>query len=509
MKPSTFSTAGGAIATIATDTGPEPGETGPRDWFGAAELAALALPGLPADKRSLNRRAKAERWDVRCDSAGEPLARLRRRNGGGVEYHVSLLPADTRLELARRGLSDSRPEPRAAEAPAVAAWRWYEAQTAKVKAEAERRATIIATVDLLLAAGMTKTAAVAEASRRHGVGKATVWEYLDLVEGVARHDRLPALAPKRKGGGREADISDQVWQIFLSDYLRPEKPTLTSCYDRAAAIAASRGEAMPSERSIRRKLDRDVDARVILLNRGGKDEFERSIPDARRTLDGLHAMHIVNVDGHQFDVFVKSPEGKIVRPVLVAIQDVYSSKMLAWRIDLSENYLATRLAFADLFRNFGIPKICLLDNSRTFAGKQLTGGAKTRYRYKVKEEEPAGLLVSLGIEVRFATIYHGQSKPIERAFRDISDRISRGPECAGAYTGNRPTAKPANYGSRAVDWDVFVQVVDRGIALHNAKLGRRGRDYRGRSFDQVFADSYAAAPIGKATPEQLRMALLA
>jgi hypothetical protein len=33
--------------------------------------------------------------------------------------------------------------------------------------------------------------------------------------------------------------------------------------------------------------------------------------------------------------------------------------------------------------------------------------------------------------------------------------------------------------------------------------------YRGRSFDEVFADSYASAPIGKATDEQLRMALLA
>lgn len=46
------------------------------------------------------------------------------------------------------------------------------------------------------------------------------------------------------------------------------------------------------------------------------------------------------------------------------------------------------------------------------------------------------------------------------------------------------------------------------MALHNARLGRSGGVARGRSFDQVFAESYAAAPIGKATPEQMRMALL-
>jgi hypothetical protein len=29
-----------------------------REWFTAAELADLGLPGLPADKRAINRRAR-------------------------------------------------------------------------------------------------------------------------------------------------------------------------------------------------------------------------------------------------------------------------------------------------------------------------------------------------------------------------------------------------------------------------------------------------------------------
>jgi hypothetical protein len=89
----------------------------------------------------------------------------------------------------------------------------------------------------------------------------------------------------------------------------------------------------------------------------------------------MNALDLVNIDGHMFDVFVIPPDGgDPIRPVLVAIQDVYSRKFLAWKLDLSENFLATRLAFADLFKNYGIPKACLLDNSRTFAGKKLTGG---------------------------------------------------------------------------------------------------------------------------------------
>lgn len=479
-----------------------------RAWFTAAELADLALPGLPADKRSLNRRARDERWQLRFDAAGEPLARKRAARGGGIEFHVSLLPGSARLALIERGLVAAKPAPVEVESASVAAWRWFEGQTEKTKAEATRRAAIIAEIELLEEAGMTRTNAAAEAHRRHSVATSTIWNWFALVEGVPRADRLPALAPRRKGGGAEAEMPDDLWRIFISDWLRPEAPTLTSCYARTAAIAATQGIKLPNERSIRRKIEREIDPRIILQCRGGRDALNRSIPDNRRTLEGLHAMQLVNVDGHQFDVFVKTEDGRVIRPVLLAIQDVYSRKMLAWKLDESENYLATRLAFLDLFKNYGIPAECLLDNSRTFAGKQLTGGARTRYRYKVRADEAAGLLTSLGIKIRFATIYHGQSKPIERTFRDLADTIARSPECAGAYTGNKITAKPSNHGSRAVEWDEFVRIVDRGIALHNARLGRKAGVCAGRSFDQTFAESYAVAPIGKATPDQLRIAML-
>ena len=52
-------------------------------------------------------------------------------------------------------------------------------------------------------------------------------------------------------------------------------------------------------------------------------------------------------------------------------------------------------------------------------------------------------------------------------------------------------------------------MVEKGISAHNARPGRRTEIARGRSFDAAFAESYATVPIGKATPEQLRMALLA
>ncbi len=61
---------------------------------------------------------------------------------------------------------------------------------------------------------------------------------------------------------------------------------------------------------------------------------------------------------------------------------------MAWRIGLNESSTLVRLAFADLLKNHGVPQAVLLDNGRAFASKWLTGGAKNRFRFKIKAEEP-------------------------------------------------------------------------------------------------------------------------
>ncbi len=176
-------------------------------------------------------------------------------------------------------------------------------------------------------------------------------------------------------------------------------------------------------------------------------------------------------------------------------------KIVAWRIGLNENSTLVRLAFADLLKNHGVPQAVLLDNGRAFGSKWLTGGAKNRFRFKIKAEEPQGLLTALDCKIHFAMPYHGQSKPIERAFKDLCDSIAKHPFCAGAYTGNNPSAKPDNYASKAIEFEAFRTHANRQIALHNAQTGRTGGVCNGRSFDAVYNQSYAQAPITQATAQ--------
>jgi transposase InsO family protein len=61
-------------------------------WLTSAEIADLALPGLPLTKRNVNAMADREDW-----ARFSALCRPRAGRGGGMEYHVNLLPIAARV----------------------------------------------------------------------------------------------------------------------------------------------------------------------------------------------------------------------------------------------------------------------------------------------------------------------------------------------------------------------------------------------------------------------------
>ena len=479
-------------------------------WFTAAELAELKLSGLPRQKRDINRLARAEDWAIAVDGRGMPLARKHSGLGGGLEYHADLLPAAARADMVRLGLVGSDALQAEAGDDAGGLWDWFGRQADSVREEAHRRLTILSRVDLFEAGRMTASAAVSAVAEEEAISPSTIWNWRRLVNGVAAKDRLPHLAPRRQGGGIEAEVDPQLWQALLSDYLRLSQPSWATCYRRTAEIAKTMGRSLPHQRTLWRKFQKEVPAQVVTLRRKGEEALRRMLPAQIRSVAEMHAMELVNIDGHVCDVWVRLPDGREIRPMMVAIQDVYSRKYLAWRLSETEDMITARMVFADLFRDWGIPKGLLADNGRAFTSKMLTGGSKTRFRGKTLDTDPTGLLIALGIDVHWAKPRRGQSKPIERGFRDFCDAIAKHPAFEGAYAGNSPVNKPDNYRSRAVDLETFQRVWDAGIAAHNRQLGRRSEMAMGRlSFDQVFEASYARSAIGKASEEQLRMALLA
>ncbi len=188
------------------------------------------------------------------------------------------------------------------------------------------------------------------------------------------------------------------------------------------------------------------------------------------------------------------------------IQDIYSGKILSWRLSEAETWDVVRACIGDMLEDHDIPKHFYMDNGRAFASNAISGGAKHRNRFRKKkadpknktvnrfgidEEEVAGILKNFGIEPHFTRPYAGQSKPIERAWKDLAEgdlqasghgrRLYR--QQAGRQARELPrTGDPARCPAGACG---------ERIAEHNARPGRRSETAKGRSFDQTFEESIA------------------
>lgn len=475
-------------------------------WWTANEIADAKLPDMPKVRQAVQKKIDRENWKVNPD-----FAKRRAGRGGGWEYHWSLFPMRAQKALLTTVKAASIVPPKSR----TELWDWFASLPQSTKDKGQERLEWVQKIEALELGGSSKDLAVNQIAKLAGVSARTLWNWLSMVEGVRADDRLPNLCPRNQAAKRRntrVEFSDEFWDYLRSDFLRAEAPSFTSCYRRALRIAGVEGWKIAHERTMRRRLE-EIPETTIVLARKGVDALKAMYPPQRRDRTAMHALEAVNADYHRFDVFVRWPnehgeEPDIIRPQLVAFQDVYSGRMLSWRVDRTPNKVGVSLALGDMISRFGIPDHVLLDNGREFANKFLTGGVRTRYRFKVKDDDIPGILKVLGCEVHWATPYSGQSKPIERAFRDFCDNISKDPRFAGAYTGNRPDAKPENYGSRAIDLEEFLVVIAEGIEEHNSRIGRRGQTANGRSFIETFEASYATAPIRKATQEQQRLWLM-
>ncbi len=341
------------------------------------------------------------------------------------------------------------------------------------------------------------------------------------VKGIDECDWAPALLPKHfevaqaKKRNQFAHISKDAWEFFKADYLSLERPAMTASYERLKDAAEHHGWTIPSLKSLSRRIEHEVPIQQRVLLREGEHALLQMFPPQERTVEGLHALEWINGDGYQHNVFVRWFNGEILRPKTWFWQDIYSRKIIGWRCDISENTDSIRLSLMDVCEKFGIPKELTLDNTRAAANKWMTGGVPNRYRFKVKEDDPLGIIPMLGIKLHWSSVIlgkgHGQAKPIERAFGvgGVEEYIDKHPLCRGAYTGPNPMAKPDNYGSKAIEAQDFLRAIAEGVEMYNAKENRSTEVCKGfMSFNQAFNASYEAAAIRKASKEQLQMMML-
>lgn len=482
-----------------------------QDWYTPKELAGL--PGMPATHSAVVRRAKRDEWE----------SRRRSGQGGGREYAFVSLPVETQAAL----LKDAKPEPKAPRVTRPAAsrgvvdreslWASYERRPQGMKDEAARRLQALQGVERLAADGAGRSQAVEEIAKAFGESRATIYRWQKSVKGVDRTDWLAALVPGYMGRTSKADCSPEAWEYFKAQYLRPEAPSIAACYIWTQEAAKKHGWTVPAKRTFTRWAS-DIPTTTRVLMREGEEALMRLYPSQQRTVRDLHALFWINGDGYKHNVFVRFPDGTIDRPKTWFWQDVYSRRIIGFRTDRTEHTDMIRLALGDVLERFGIPEHVTIDNTRAAANKWMTGGVKNRYRFKIKEEDPIGLMPQLGMQVHWTSVFkgkgHGQAKPVERAFGvgGLGEYVDKRWEFRGASTGPNPMAKPENYGEKAIDFDEFCKVLADAIRMWNEMANRDTEICDGRmSFNQAFDESYQrnADRIRRPTNAQRRMWLMA
>ncbi len=495
-------------AAQAGKTAAQPEAKPERGAFGVREIATA----MRISRQAVQQRAARRGWPWFESGARGAKRRL---------YRFADLPADVRQALSRSDSGDSNPSAACGAQPEAGSaydreslWNSYARRPDKAKAEAHRRCALLLRVEALTEAGQPLIQAlrsVAEADGKTSWQTLRRWRY--AARPYARADWLPALLPNYRGRGK-APLDPRVWDYVRADYLRPERPTLAACYDRLLEAARKHGWAVPSLRTVARRIhDLPVEERVLL--REGEHALLRLYPAQQRSVRGLRAGEWVCGDGYRHNVFVRGG-GRVFRPVTWIWADVYSRRILAWRTGETEHGDLVRLAFGDLIGRYGIPSAAVIDNTRAAANKWLTGGAPMRRRWRPREDDPLGLLPAMGVAVHWTSVEAGrgwgQAKPVERAFGvgGLGETVDRHPLLAGAYAGASAAAKPANYGERAVSQKDFRRALDDGIRVWNARPGRRTEICAGLlSFDRAWRESYRPDDVRRPTAEQMRMCMLA
>lgn len=490
-------------------------------WITAKEC--IGLDGFPSDVSNIR---------SRLDKISTSETKRKRQGSKASEYHISLFSVESQVAIYKK-LGKVKVGDLVLEIPKSNKneigycrenlWeRWNKTNT-KAKDKAQETVRALHAVDALLQSGVARLKAYRAVAKEMEVSESTIRRAMRAVRGIEQCDWAPAVLPKyyeaaqTERTNKLASITDEAWEFFKADYLRVEQPSFNACYERLKDSAPYNGWTIPSSRSLRRRLELEVPKHQQIFFRQGEHALHQMYPPQERSVEDLHALQWINGDGYQHNVFVRWFNGEIIRPKTWFWADVYSRKIIGWRCDISENTDSIRLSFMDVCEKYGIPKKVTIDNTRAAANKWMTGGVANRYRFKVKADDPKGIMTMLVGEknIHWTSVIlgkgHGQAKPIERAFGigGLDEYVDRDPRCEGAYTGPNPMAKPDNYGDKAIDAEEFIKVIAKGVELWNGKANRNTEICRGfMSFNEAFNASYENAPIRKATSQQLQMMML-
>jgi hypothetical protein len=297
-----------------------------------------------------------------------------------------------------------------------------------------------------------------------------------LYRWQAKIDRggIAALADRR-GGVCASNWTPEALSFIVGQYIDESRPSISLCFERAEAVAASQGWTLPSRATVRRHIRRHIDPKLIACGREGKKFRDRCLPDIRRDWSLVSAMELWVADHRQLDVWV--PRRVLVdelasgrktgrkcwrwswfRPWLTMFLDAATWYPVAWDLRFeTPDANQVMSVFCRAVQLWGKPAHAYLDNGKDFRARRFAGGRRRKKQLTVDNGQlttgaesslstvncqlptVTPILEMLGIGVTWALPYNAKAKVIEPWFRLMSERFDRTFE---TYLGNKPERRP-------------------------------------------------------------------
>lgn len=179
--------------------------------------------------------------------------------------------------------------------------------------------------------------------------------------------------------------------------------------------------------------------------------------------DPTRKLDCIQGDGMRHDIWVQFPGLKEpTRPSTFFLIDNETQKILAWRTAEAPCGALVVMAICDVIETFGVPNTVIFDTAREFSVMWMAGKAPDRFRFLVRAKDPVNLLTALGVKIVWTMPYSGQSKPIERSFRDLREEIAKHPDLAKFQS--------SQDGHNAIPADEFDDVLKAVVARWNDSL---------------------------------------
>lgn len=283
--------------------------------------------------------------------------------------------------------------------------------------EANQRAEIVkAALEIKTSNRKKTTHALKEFAAQRGISRSTLSGWMAAY----KKEEYMGLIPR---WGRGAAIDAAVENFIKQEYLKPTQPLISHIYEKTITFCQEVRRPAPSYSTVVRviqTIDEGVKTYYRIGKKAWKDVYE---PILRRDFSDLMVGEIICGDHREFDVFVRVGE-KVFRPWLTAWMDLRSRKLTGWHIDIKPSSRTIAIAFRNSVLTHGRPKVVYKDNGKDYRCHYLNG--KTEAIGKVElDSETKGIFGYLNVDVIDAIPYSARSKPIERFFLNIPQRLER------------------------------------------------------------------------------------